>query len=354
MEQFTLDGHKISAATAAHKQGQAHQPHLFDLALVAPSVPLSSEPRPGRIYCQEALPGVAFGANFPPGRLLTGPKRRIPMTTPNPAAFWSACLDVLALKLARAVFDNWLAGSVGVALSSQTLTVAVRNQYAKDWLTGRLHPVLLRVARAEYAASGNDPDAFALNIVVQDRVPTPNDTNRPELAPDLSQPVAVELVEFDPRQFGFVQISGYAWRFWLPYLGRDVFVTWGILKSYAYAAELGGEWPALPTLAACLRSDPQTLTGRTRRGVWVTGWLETLELERILWRARNDRGRYVYRLLASLPLLAPAQVLSLPDGLQRLHNDYLTRFEVNRSVWASATAPTFCPNPAPDIGGGLP
>jgi hypothetical protein len=67
---------------------------------------------------------------------------------------WQVTLEELRLQMTRATFDQWLLGSVVVLEASTTLflTVALRNRYAQEWLTHRLHSVISRtlVAVAGY------------------------------------------------------------------------------------------------------------------------------------------------------------------------------------------------------------
>lgn len=67
---------------------------------------------------------------------------------------WQLTLDELRLQMTKATFDQWLLGSIVVPEISTTfsVTVAVRNRYAQEWLTHRLHSVIVRslVAVAGY------------------------------------------------------------------------------------------------------------------------------------------------------------------------------------------------------------
>lgn len=67
-----------------------------------------------------------------------------------PEELWQAALEALRLQMAKATFNQWLLGSTAVAKSSTplSLTVGVRNQYAQEWLTHRLHSVIIRTLAA--------------------------------------------------------------------------------------------------------------------------------------------------------------------------------------------------------------
>jgi hypothetical protein len=58
---------------------------------------------------------------------------------------WSQALGELRLQMTGAAFDTWLAASRALGRQDERLVVAVRNQYAKEWLDVRFRPVVLRV-----------------------------------------------------------------------------------------------------------------------------------------------------------------------------------------------------------------
>jgi len=59
---------------------------------------------------------------------------------------WKATLDELELQMARATFDTWLRNSQGLGYNGdgQTLVVQVKNDFAIEWLEGKLAPVITR------------------------------------------------------------------------------------------------------------------------------------------------------------------------------------------------------------------
>ncbi len=65
----------------------------------------------------------------------------------SPQALWQEALGELQHQMTKATFTSWLAGTKAVseASSARLLTVEVRNQYAQEWLTHRLQPVINRV-----------------------------------------------------------------------------------------------------------------------------------------------------------------------------------------------------------------
>jgi hypothetical protein len=63
---------------------------------------------------------------------------------------WQVTLEELRLQMTRATFNQWLLGSFVVPEASTplSLTVAVRNRYAQEWLAHRLHPLITRTLAA--------------------------------------------------------------------------------------------------------------------------------------------------------------------------------------------------------------
>ena len=67
-----------------------------------------------------------------------------------PEELWQVALEELRLQMTKATFNQWLLGSAVVPQASTplSLTVAVRNRYAQEWLTHRLHNVIVRTLGA--------------------------------------------------------------------------------------------------------------------------------------------------------------------------------------------------------------
>ena len=63
-----------------------------------------------------------------------------------PDILWPMALSELKQQMTKATFNTWLVDSrvVPEASSPAFLVVAVRNQYAYEWLTYRLQPVIVR------------------------------------------------------------------------------------------------------------------------------------------------------------------------------------------------------------------
>lgn len=63
-----------------------------------------------------------------------------------PETLWQIALGELKQQMTKATFNTWLVDSYVIpgASSPVFLVVAVRNQYACEWLTYRLQPVVVR------------------------------------------------------------------------------------------------------------------------------------------------------------------------------------------------------------------
>lgn len=68
----------------------------------------------------------------------------LPYTTPD--ELWQMALSELQHQMTKATFNTWLADSYVLTPVSNlhTLVIAVRNQYAQEWLTYRLSPLIAR------------------------------------------------------------------------------------------------------------------------------------------------------------------------------------------------------------------
>ena len=70
----------------------------------------------------------------------------LPLTFSVLDELWHAVLDALYHQMTRTTFHNWLAGSYILKASSTPFfwVVVVRNEFAWEWLTYRLYPVIER------------------------------------------------------------------------------------------------------------------------------------------------------------------------------------------------------------------
>ncbi len=112
-----------------------------------------------RLPLQNACPreGVGRGSRLFPAPACSSAKwlgvvemsDPLPTTTPpsySPHELWQTALTELRQQMCEATFNLWLADSQVIAKVSHLsrMVIAVRNRYAKEWLTHRLHPVIAR------------------------------------------------------------------------------------------------------------------------------------------------------------------------------------------------------------------
>lgn len=110
---------------------------------------------PGRYPCdlceqtfasQEDLDAHADAEHAPqpivPDESVTQPVRDGGIT---PAQAWQSVLGQLQLDMPRAAFDTWVRDAQAVRYGRNTLTIGVRNAYARDWLESRLASTVSRL-----------------------------------------------------------------------------------------------------------------------------------------------------------------------------------------------------------------
>jgi len=294
---------------------------------------------------------------------------------------WQATLGELKLQMTTATFDTWLAHTTGQR-DGNTVTVTVRNAYAKDWLENRLHGTILRtVARltgetiklrfvvasdtTSSTGEGAGPPADPHPGMIQD-----SDLER-DMPPDCqaaNTPLAIKLINFDPRGRGFVQVSNYALIYWQPLLAlyeREAgsratglaFRLWITLRAFAahWNPQGGNDWPTIGYLALITaHANRHRLLGRGPHGSPGTdayrkptvGALAVLEDQRILYITSRHAGgetQYVFKLLDTLPLLTEVQVKRLPTALQEAHQRELARADLDLQEWKQYTLPMLLP-----------
>jgi hypothetical protein len=76
-------------------------------------------------------------------------QRPLPPCPYDPDTLWQTALEELEHQMLKSVYNLWLAGSQAVpeASSPTLLTIALPNQFAREWAARRLHPIILRAVR---------------------------------------------------------------------------------------------------------------------------------------------------------------------------------------------------------------
>ncbi len=62
----------------------------------------------------------------------------------SPETVWKAALGELEMQMTRATFMTWLQGTRALAWADGEFVIGVRNDFAKDWLEGRLYDLIAR------------------------------------------------------------------------------------------------------------------------------------------------------------------------------------------------------------------
>src|SRR5512146_2044520 len=63
----------------------------------------------------------------------------------NAEQAWQSVLGQLQMEMPRASFDTWVRDTKPVSYQDGTLTIGVRNAYARDWLESRLASTVSRL-----------------------------------------------------------------------------------------------------------------------------------------------------------------------------------------------------------------
>src|SRR5688572_146322 len=82
---------------------------------------------------------------------------------------WQSVLGQLQMEMPRASFDTWVRDTKPVSYQDGTLTIGVRNAYARDWLESRLASTVSRLlvgimnasVAVNFIVNGNDPEVMA-------------------------------------------------------------------------------------------------------------------------------------------------------------------------------------------------
>jgi chromosomal replication initiator protein len=101
---------------------------------------------------------------------------------------WQSVLGQLQMEMPRASFDTWVRDTKPISYQDGTLTIGVRNAYARDWLESRLASTVSRLlvgimnasVAVNFIVNGNDAE------VIADEAPSPS--GLPESAGLYEQP----------------------------------------------------------------------------------------------------------------------------------------------------------------------
>jgi len=280
----------------------------------------------------------------------------------NPQAIWEKTLSELALQMTRGTFDTWLRGSTceSYDADSHTLTIAVKNQYAVEWLQNRLYSSIERTL--QYVTGNGTRPRF---IVA--------DPDAPLVSASSNLPVSEyesewQAPDFDPantkKVAGWFPVPEYACKFWAPLLGRTAWRLWEVIRQSDIRTDKSEWTPArrwsLPELSRMVPCGVQALTGRNRvveprtpgaileilhplnepeREEWTIhqpGAFDTLQAEGAADISATGCRRnriYTISVRSSLPLLHPTQVADLRAELQTAHESWIIAHGLDPEMW---------------------
>ena len=262
----------------------------------------------------------------------------------TPQSAWKATLGELELQMTKATYGTWLHGTRVVRADDTTIVIGVKSSYAVDWMENRLKDTILRTLNAITDRT------WQLEFAVVDEAAAPRKVEEvpdpPDTAPKAGQ-AHITLFEVDPTR-GYIPVPHYASRFWRPYLGLVPFTLWEVLRSYGYFVSQGKvEWPTIEMIADTLgQGSRSTILGRAASGdrPEQDGAIKVLIQHRLIthWTRGEDRQTvHYFRVLDSLPVLAPTQVRQLSPRKQKEHEEFLKLFKgFNYDVWANIKGET--------------
>ena len=94
---------------------------------------------------------------------------------------WQSVLGQLQMEMPRASFDTWVRDTKPLFYQDGTLTIGVRNAYARDWLENRLSSTVSRLlvgvmnasVAVNFIVNGNDAEVIADEVPVSSAKPEP-------------------------------------------------------------------------------------------------------------------------------------------------------------------------------------
>src|SRR5215218_4504669 len=97
----------------------------------------------------------------------------------NAEQAWQSVLGQLQMEMPRASFDTWVRDTRPISYQDGTLTIGVRNAYARDWLESRLASTVSRLLVGIVNASVN------VDFVVNGMEPEPVKEEAPRTQPEM-------------------------------------------------------------------------------------------------------------------------------------------------------------------------
>ena len=219
-------------------------------------------------------------------------------------AVWNEILNLLRGQMTRGMFETCFHRARVLSLSDNTLTVAVVNDYAREWLENRLSAVIERTLSSLNLAP------LTLQFVVEE---TSQTTFLDTLA-DPSPPEKLITVRDrrKPRQFCVENLVFDEWR---PIIGRSGYDIYSFYVRMANRDMNEKSWPAYSLLKAHLGIGSSTISEYNQ----LLEWCGLLYIE-----AGNHRKSNTYYILDPLPVTM--------EGLAELRRVVQEGWKTGRSI----------------------
>lgn len=115
----------------------------------------------------EASSDLAFGGGD------EKPRREFPKSDPEAENLWNKTLDNLSEEINTPSFKVWFEGTVPIFLQDNTLTIAVPNAFAKEYIESKFKQPLEAALTQQYAGAGEDHPVTLAVVVSANAAPQP-------------------------------------------------------------------------------------------------------------------------------------------------------------------------------------
>ena len=274
----------------------------------------------------------------------------------TPDQVWQTALGELQLQLTGATFDTWLGRTRLVSGEDGTFIVGVHNKYAKDWLENRLLSMIKRTltglvgrsVEVRFVVWNKELESGESGPLLQSQASPPTeaqirfitDTALPTAQSAPVEPRGFILPDFDPKEAGWFDVTGYASTFWAALLGRIAWRVWEIVREADHRRDKSEWTPArrwtAPRLAELVPCGRQALIGFTREGrhsAGAFGRLEELGIAQVQRQGMDPHIIYTLSMQTRLALLMPAQVQQLSENLRIKHDRWLEEHGFDPKEW---------------------
>ncbi len=103
--------------------------------------------------------------------------------TLSPETVWKAALGELEMQMTRATFTTWLQGTRALAWADGEFVIGVRNDFAKDWLEGRLYDLIVRTLSSVIGQPARARFVVWTDEIIAPKTTLANGNGRAEVVP---------------------------------------------------------------------------------------------------------------------------------------------------------------------------